>query len=31
MIKVEKINKKFIKQSNNKKKEEFYDDKDISF
>lgn len=31
MIKVEKINKKFIKQSKNKKKEEFYADKDISF
>ena len=27
----EKINKKFIKQSKNKKKEEFYADKDISF
>lgn len=31
MIKVEKINKKFIKQSKNKNKEEFYADKDISF
>ena len=31
MIKVEKINKKFIKQSKNKKKIEFYADKDISF
>lgn len=31
MIKVEKINKKFIKQSKNKKEEEFYADKDISF
>ena len=31
MIKGEKINKKFIKQSKNKKKEEFYADKDISF
>ena len=31
MIKVEKINKKFIKQGKNKKKIEFYADKDISF
>ena len=31
MIKVENINKKFIKQTKDKKKEEFYADKDISF